>query len=78
VFLFRFNKKPKKFIFRFLKNEIDDIFSLEKILIYLSDLRTKVLWTDGNNSSIPMKNIKHRAYNAFRNRIPSRNFFFFF
>jgi hypothetical protein len=46
--------------------------------MYLIDLRTKVLWPDDNNSSIPMKNVKHRAYNAFINRIPSMKLTFIF
>jgi len=45
--------------------------------MYLIDLRTKVLWPDSNNTSIPMKNVKHRAFNAFINKIPSMNFVFF-
>jgi len=60
--------------FRLVKNQIDDILSHEKILTYLSNLRTKVLWPDDQNTSIPMKNIKHRAYNAIITKIPSRRF----
>ncbi|CAF0769818.1 unnamed protein product [Rotaria sp. Silwood1] len=60
------------FIEEFLKNQIDDIFSRENILMYLIDLRTKVLWPDDdNNTVIPMKNVKHRAYNACMNQIPN-------
>lgn len=65
-------KRNKSYFFRLLKHNIDDLLSEEKIIGYLSDLRTKILWPEGSTSSIPMKNVKHRAYNAFINRIPSR------
>ncbi|CAF1134037.1 unnamed protein product [Rotaria sordida] len=59
------------FIEEFLKNQIDDLFSYEKILMYLIDLRTKVLWPDDNNIVIPMENVQDRAYNACMNQIPN-------
>ncbi|CAF3441686.1 unnamed protein product [Rotaria socialis] len=55
----------------FVKNQIDDLVSLEKIIKYLMDLRTKVLWPAENSTSVPMKNVKHRAYNACMNKIPT-------
>jgi len=67
--------KNENIFFRFLKNQIDDLFSREKILIYLMDIRTKVLWPDDNNTFIPMKHVKHRAYNACMNKIPSKTIF---
>jgi hypothetical protein len=63
-------------ISRFLKNQIDDILSPEKILMYLIDLRTKVLWPDAKSTSTPLRHAKHRAYNAVINKIPSMNFYF--
>lgn len=60
------------FFIRLLKREIDDALSEEKILSYLTDLRTKVLWPDDTQTSAPMKNVKHRAYNTFINKIPSK------
>lgn len=59
------------FIEEFLKNQIDDLFSREKILIYLTDIRTKVLWPDDNSTFIPINNVKERASNACLNKIPS-------
>ncbi|CAF2910667.1 unnamed protein product [Rotaria sp. Silwood2] len=59
------------FIEEFLKNQIDTLFSREKTLMYLIDLRTKVLWPDDNNTAVPMKNVKHRAYNACMKQIPN-------
>ena len=40
--------------------------------MYLSDLRTDVLWPDNESPSIPMRNVKHRAFNAVINKIPSK------
>jgi len=64
--------KCSLFFIRLLKREIDDALSEEKILSYLTDLRTKVLWPDDTQTSAPMKNVKHRAYNTFINKIPSK------
>ena len=60
---------------RFLKNEIDDLLSRDQILTYLTDIRTKVLWPDDNTTFVPMRNVKHRAYNACMNKIPSKTWF---
>jgi hypothetical protein len=70
------------FLFRFLKGEIDDILSHENILEYMMNLRTKVLWPDDTSTTKPMKNVKHRAYNAIINKLPGRkiefDFYFIF
>ncbi|CAF1419109.1 unnamed protein product [Adineta steineri] len=55
----------------FLKEQIDDILSKENILMYLVDIREKVLWPADENTFIPMKNVKRRALNACINKIPS-------
>lgn len=56
---------------RFLRNEIDVLLSPEKVLVYLSDIRTKVLWPDGESASTPIRNVKQRASNACMSKIPS-------
>lgn len=65
--------ESKIFTFRFVKTQIDDVLSLEKLITYLVDLRTKVLWPDDDDdSSLPMKNVRHRAFNACLHKIPSK------
>ena len=44
------------------------------MIMYLMDLRTKVLWPEDNSTTISMKNVKDRANNACMNKIPSMNF----
>ena len=61
------------FVFRFLKGEIGDLLSQENILEYMVNLRKKVLWPDDTSTTKPMKNVKHRAYNAIINKLPGRN-----
>lgn len=58
------------FFFRFLKGEVDDILAPNKLLEYMIDLRTKVLWPNEDTPSKSMKHIKRRAYNAIINKIP--------
>ena len=70
-------RRRRRDSFRFLKNEIDDLLSRDQILTYLFDIRTKVLWPDDNTRLIPMRNVKHRAYNACMTKIPSKRRFLF-
>lgn len=65
-------KKKTTFLFRFVKNEIDEILSREQILVYLSDIRTKVLWPDEDKPFVPIKNVKRRAFYACINKIPCK------
>ena len=55
-----------------MKNEIDKILSREEILVYLSDIRTKVLWPDEDKPFVPIKNVKRRAFYACVNKIPCK------
>ena len=57
---------------RVLKSELDEILSPENIVTYLTDLRTKVLWSNEESELKSIKHIKHRAYNAIINKIPRR------
>ena len=58
------------FVEKFVRNEIEEILSREEILVYLSDIRTKVLWPDEEKPFVPMKNVKRRAFHACVNKIP--------
>ena len=61
------------FFFRIVENKIDYLFSRDRILIYLKDLRTKILWPDEQKPDISMKNMKKRALNACLNKIPRKS-----
>ncbi|UJR36998.1 hypothetical protein I4U23_029706 [Adineta vaga] len=58
------------FIEEFIKDHISNLLSQEKILTYLSDIRTKILWPDENNLTIPLKDMKNRASKACIKKIP--------
>ncbi|CAF0949390.1 unnamed protein product [Adineta ricciae] len=55
----------------FFKDYIDKLLSQEKILEYLYDIRTKVLWPDESKPIAPMKDIKNRAFTALMKKIPN-------
>ncbi|CAF1199843.1 unnamed protein product [Adineta ricciae] len=55
----------------FFKDYIDKLLSQEKILEYLYDIRTKVLWPDESKPTTPMKDIKNRAFTALMKKIPN-------